>query len=491
MFSSNKHPNMTGPTRHFREPRLPEGFDTLEVRNMRVHAAESFFKIFQDLARGSVVIDRNARITWIDEKYIQFLGLPPGVDLIGRPLCEVVKNTRMPEVLTSGIAIPFDIMETRNGWCVVSRFPLFDGNGQVVGGFGFVMFGDLEPLRSVTQRIQALKTDLHVTQRKLEVLRRSKYNFSQFVGNSEAVAVTKRQARLAAATDSTILLLGETGTGKELMAQAIHAASRRAAGHFVGINVAAIPEELMEAELFGVKYGAYTGADKNGRIGKLALAHEGTLFLDEVADMPLQIQVKLLRALQEREIEALGSNVVNRVDVRVIAASSRNLESLVQDGRFRADLFYRLNVVPLVIPPLRERRDDIPLLSEVLIEDICKHQGIPVKEIERDAVRALQRYSWPGNVRELRNVLERACVLSTNHSLKEEDFLDLCMRETAPKPVAGGSLVEALEELERKMIMEAWEKYRGNKLQVAKALKISRSNLYAKLHRYGMVMCRS
>ena len=186
------------------------------------------------------------------------------------------------------------------------------------------------------------------------------------------------------------------------MAQAIHAASRRANRHFVGINVAAIPEDLMEAELFGVRYGAYTGADKKGRVGKLALAHGGTLFLDEVADMPLQIQVKLLRALQEREIEALGSNCVTQVDVRVIAASSRDLVALVNEGKFRADLYYRLNVVPLTIPPLRGRVDDIPLLCEVLIEDICKTQSIGVKEISNEAVTKLQAHNWPGNVRELR-----------------------------------------------------------------------------------------
>ena len=493
MLSASKPGDSLTPqalTHHGSKP-LPDGFSSLEVRNMHVHAAESFFKIFQDLACGSVVVDRHARITWIDEKYVAFLGLPPGADLTGRPIGEVVENTRMPEVLSEGKAIPFDVMETKNGWCVVSRFPLFDGNGAVVGGFGFVMFGNLEPLKSISQKIEALQTDLHTTRSKLEALRRSKYNFSQFVGNSEVAAAVKRQARKAATTDSTVLLLGETGTGKELMAQAIHAASRRANRHFVGINVAAIPEELMEAELFGTKYGAYTGADRNGRLGKLALAHEGTLFLDEVADMPLQIQVKLLRALQEREIEALGSNAVMKVDVRVIAASSRNLPALIEQGSFRADLYYRLNVVPLVIPPLRDRPDDIPLLSEVLIEDICKCQRISVKEIDKDAIRALQAHSWPGNVRELRNVLERACVLSANHVLASEDFDDLLNGETAAKTApAECSLSAAVQELERKMILDAWERSHGNKLRVAKMLRISRSNLYAKLQEYGITAQR-
>jgi transcriptional regulator with PAS, ATPase and Fis domain len=492
MLSDRKHRNLSlrPPLTPDVKP-LPEGFDAFEVRNMQVHAADSFFKIFQDLACGSVVVDRNARITWIDEKYIAFLGLPPDINLIGRPINEVVENTRMPEVMRESKAIPFDVMETKKGWCVVSRFPLFDGNGVVVGGFGFVMFGDLEPLKSISGKIEALRSDLHSARSKLEALRRSKYNFAQFVGSCDAVSAVKRQARKAAASDSTILILGETGTGKELMAQAIHAASRRANRHFVGINIAAIPEELMEAELFGVKYGAYTGADRSGRVGKVALAHEGTLFLDEVADMPLKIQVKLLRALQEREVEPLGSNTVTCVDVRVIAASSRNLMALIEEGKFRADLYYRLNVVPLTIPPLRERLDDIPLLVEVLIEDICKSQRTAVKEIAKDAIQLLRSHAWPGNVRELRNVLERTCVLSSNHLLTAADFAEISgeysfTSPSKPATTVAHTLGNAVEQLERKLIVDAWHKSHGNKLQAAKILGISRSNLYAKLQEYGI-----
>ena len=202
--------------------------------------------------------------------------------------------------------------------------------------------------------------------------------------------------------------------------------------------------------------------------------------------MPLQIQVKLLRALQEREIEPLGSNAVTQVDVRVIAASSRNLPALIEEGRFRADLYYRLNVVPLAIPPLRERRDDIPLLCEVLIEDICKAQRLPVKEISGAAVRLLQSHDWPGNVRELRNVLERACVLSGSHVLADKDFdafhtASGFAKSSAPAP---NSLSGAVEEVERKMICDALARAGGNKLQMAKMLGISRSNLYLKLQQY-------
>jgi len=465
--------------------------DAADISTIHHRASDSCFRILQDLARGALMVDRHARITWIDEKYIDFLGLPANADVIGRHVEEVIPHTRMPEVLREGRAIPFDVMETDSGWCVVSRFPLFDDAGTVIGGFGFVMFGDLEPLKSVSQKLERLRTDLSSTRSKLEALRRSKYNFSQFVGNSNAAAAIKRQARAAASTDSTIMICGETGTGKELLAQAIHAASSRADRHFVGINIAAIPEELMEVELFGAKYGAYTGADRNGRIGKLELAHGGTLFLDEVADMSLRTQVKLLRTLQEREIESLGSNVVTKVDVRVIAASSRDLSCLVQEGKFRPDLYYRLNVVPLNIPPLRERAADIPLLCEVLIENICKSQRISLKELDRAAIELLEMQPWPGNVRELRNVLERACVLSSRQTLSVNDFIDFLTpgqppESTIPARMSAATLGSAVGELERRMIRAAWEQTHGNKLLMAKRLGVSRSNLYKKLDLYGI-----
>jgi len=465
--------------------------DAADISTIHHRARDTFFKIFQDLARGALMVDRHARITWIDEKYIEFLGLPADAELIGRHVAEVIPHTRMPEVLHDGRAIPFDVMETDRGWCVVSRFPLFDDVGAVIGGFGFVMFGDVEILQTVSKKLESLRTDLNSTRSKLEALRRSKYNFSQFVGNSRAASAIKRKARQAASTDSTILICGETGTGKELLAQAIHAASSRADRHFVGINVAAIPEELMEVELFGAKYGAYTGADRHGRVGKLELAHEGTLFLDEVADMSLRIQAKLLRALQEREIEPVGSNTVTRVDVRVIAASSRDLAGLVQEGKFRSDLYYRLNVVPLDIPTLRERAEDIPLLCEVLIEDICKSQRIALKEIDRATIELLQMQPWPGNVRELRNVLERACVLSSRQVLTVNDLGDFLVPRHSPEPVvpernSAVTLGGAVEQLERTMIRAAWDQTHGNKLLMAKLLGVSRSNLYKKLELYGI-----
>jgi transcriptional regulator with PAS, ATPase and Fis domain len=225
-----------------------------------------------------------------------------------------------------------------------------------------------------------------------------------------------------AGTESTVLLHGETGTGKELLAQAIHAASRRTGRPFVGVNIAAVPETLLEAEFFGVAPGAYTGADRRGRDGKFVLADGGTLFLDEIGDMPLALQPKLLRALQEQEVEPLGSNQVRKIDVRVIAATSRDLGAMVAEGRFRADLFYRLNVLPIRLPPLRERLDDIEALADALLDDIARRSGLPARNLSAQALEVLSSQCWAGNIRELRNVLEQAALMTDDAVVSRGDI---------------------------------------------------------------------
>src|SRR6185369_11699897 len=226
-------------------------------------------------------------------------------------------------------------------------------------------------------------------------------------------------------SSSPVLLLGETGTGKELIAHAIHAASSRATGPLVSINIAAIPDTLLEAEFFGVAPGAYTGADRKGRDGKFKLADGGTLFLDEIGDMPLALQAKLLRVLQEQEVEPLGSNQVQRIDVRIIAATSRDLPAMVAAGSFRADLYYRLNVLPIRLPALRERAADLEALVEALAEDIARRSGLPHKSLTPDALDLLARHSWPGNIRELRNVLEQATLMTDDAVLDASHFAAL------------------------------------------------------------------
>jgi transcriptional regulator with PAS, ATPase and Fis domain len=322
-----------------------------------------------------------------------------------------------------------------------------------------------------------------------------------------------------ATTDSTVLLLGETGTGKELLAHAIHAASRRAARPFVGVNIAAVPDTLLEAEFFGVAPGAYTGAERRGREGKFKLAHGGTLFLDEIGDMPLALQSKLLRALQEQEIEPLGSNRVERVDVRIIAATSRDLTAMVEAGQFRADLYYRLNVLPIRLPALRERIDDLEALVEMLAEDIARRSGLPHKGLTPEALDLLASQPWPGNIRELRNVLEQATLMTDDAQLGPRHFASalrpmpppakepapasesaeraLAAPATSAAPSAGGDIAaaaaaqlpprplpEQVAELERAAIAAALRATAGNRMAAARLLKISRAAFYDKLARW-------
>jgi transcriptional regulator with PAS, ATPase and Fis domain len=348
----------------------------------------------------------------------------------------------MHRVLETGKPILIDLLTNRAGTFVVSRIPLRDAQGQVIGALGIVLFDQPETnLQPLIAKFSLLQRDLDEARKELaaqrsqsrSVGRHSKYTLASFIGSSAAAVEVKRQARRAAQSTSPVLLLGETGTGKELLAHGIHAASPRASGPFVGVNIAAVPETLLEAEFFGVAPGAYTGADRKGRDGKFKLADGGTLFLDEIGDMPLALQAKLLRALQEGEIEPLGSNRLIPFDARIVAATSRNLRQLVEEGKFREDLYYRLNVMPIYVPPLRERRSDMPALVEVLVEDIAARNGLQVPEVSAAALDLLAAQSWRGNIRELRNVLEQAAMAVEGGALGRSSW-----RTAAPRADGGG-----------------------------------------------------
>lgn len=477
-------------------------------------AARSMFDLFANASEGMMLVDRQARVVWINEQYKRFLpalGFERVEDFVGHPVASVVQNTQMHHVLESGKPILIDLLTNRAGTFVVSRIPLRDNLGEVIGALGIVLFDHAETsLQPLVGKFALLQRDLDDARRELASerisqrmsqrngQRQSRYTFASFVGASPAAVEVKRQARRAAQTASPVLLLGETGTGKELLAHAIHASSARADGPFISLNIAAVPDTLLEAEFFGVAPGAYTGADRKGREGKFRLAHGGTLFLDEIGDMPLGLQAKLLRALQEGEIEPLGSNKLIPFDARVIAATSRDLTRLVREGHFREDLFYRLNVLPIRVPPLRERREDIPALVEVLGEDMALRGGAQPPELSDAALSLLSAQVWRGNIRELRNVLEQATMRSDSHRI-DVSQLTAVLRESgvaqlepsaAPAPpgaVAGAinatlrPLGEQVAELERHAIAAAMTAVRGNKVAAARMLGISRATLYGRL----------
>ena len=473
----------------------------LDAQGILELAARSMFQVFSSISQGMFLVDRTGRIVWVNEGYKRFLpalGFSSVDQFVGHMVEDVVPNTQMRRVLETGQAILVDLLTNRAGTFVVSRLPLRDEQtGELIGAIGIVLFDHPETtLQPLISKFAHLQRDLDDARRELASQRRTKYTLASFVGGSPAAVEVKRQARRAALSSSPVLLLGETGTGKELLAHAIHAASARARSNFVSVNIAAVPDTLLEAEFFGVAPGAYTGADRKGRDGKFKLADGGTLFLDEIGDMPLVLQPKLLRALQEAEIEPLGSNKVVPFDARVIAATSRDLAALVREGKFREDLYYRLNVLQIKVPPLRERRADIPALAEVLVEDIAIRNGTAPFDLGTDALEMLCAQRWRGNIRELRNVLEQAAMNSDGQRIEERQ-LEQVLRDAgiermppAPFPRAAAAapkgdvlrpLAEQVAELERAAIQAALAATGGNKLAAAKLLGISRAKLYERL----------
>ncbi len=458
---------------------------------------QSLLDLFDDSCEGTLAVDDQGRIAWINDKYVAFLGLKSPDDALGKPVEAIIPNSRMREVVQNGKPILLDIMMIRDQPLVVMRIPLKDDAGKVVGALGFALYDRLQRLKPLVSKFAELQWALANTQKELAQLRHTKYSISSFVGVSPVSLELKHRARRAAQLDTTVLLLGETGTGKELLAHGIHAASGRAGRPFVGINIAAVPETLLEAEFFGVAPGAYTGADRKGRDGKFKIADGGTLFLDEVGDMPLQVQAKLLRVLQEQEIEPLGSNTIIKVDVRVVAATSHDLKQLVADGKFRSDLYYRLNVLPIVLPPLRERVGDLDALCEHLLEQIATRTGMPQRELTPSARTFLASYSWPGNVRELRNALEQAGMVTDSIGLSAEDFASILQvdaneevstatPENAPAATIR-PLAESVAELEKNVIRSVLTNTGGNKALAARLLGISRATLYQKIDDFKLM----
>jgi transcriptional regulator with PAS, ATPase and Fis domain len=287
-------------------------------------------------------------------------------------------------------------------------------------------------------------------------------------------------------TQSTVLIRGESGTGKELFAQAMYVESRRNGGPFIKVNCAAVPENLLESELFGYKEGAFTGAKKGGQVGKFELAHKGVIFLDEIGDMSLNMQAKLLRVLQEKEIERLGDAKPRHVDVRVIAATNRNLEEMIGRGEFREDLYYRINVVTLNIPPLREREGDLDMLISYFIEKFNRQFGIRVEGVDGESRQLLLNHRWPGNVRELENVVERAFNLLEGNVIEREHLPLYLQNARKHGKIHQGGLPKMIDEIEKEAILDTLERCAGNKLQAAESLGISRAGLYKKMKRYNL-----
>ncbi|MFN2414971.1 MAG: sigma-54-dependent transcriptional regulator [Pyrinomonadaceae bacterium] len=414
---------------------------------------------------------------------------PDAVDLLRRERVDVVIcDLHLPPDLT-GIEEGLAVVEAARGERPAVPVVVITGsdNKQAAleavrrGAYGFFQkpFDEEEVSHIVAQaaRVRCLESEVLKLRSELKMHR----GFGRFVGTSAALEHTLKQARAVADTSATVLITGDNGTGKEVLARAIHEESARSDRPFVAVSCAALPESLIESELFGHVKGAFTDA-KSDRVGRFGLADGGTLFLDEIGELQPSVQVKLLRVLQERVIERVGSNQPVKVDIRLIAATNRDLEQAVKDGRFREDLFYRLNVVPLRMPALRERREDIPLLATHFAAKAAEKHDRPPAALDPALADALQEYDWPGNVRELENLIERLVVLTQGARLGVE-FLPEKMHRSAPSPSAAAACDETTLEgatlaLRRRMVVGALQAEGGNRVAAARRLGISRSYLH-------------
>lgn len=357
-----------------------------------------------------------------------------------------------------------------------------------IGAYDYVMKPlDFDALVLVVHRAMERQSLLEEV-RTLRSVLDQRYGFENIVGRSKNFLRVLDQAARVAQRDTTVLIQGETGTGKELIARAIHNNSRRKNKAFVAINCGAIPKDLVESELFGYVRGAFTGAVAN-KEGRIEAADGGTLFLDEVGELPLEAQVKLLRVLQEGELPKVGATGQVRVDVRIVAATHRNLAAMVEDGTFREDLYYRLTVVPLQIPPLRERPQDVPELIDTLFKRAKERHNLPDARLSPSVLQRLTAYRWPGNVRQLENVLERLLVLSASDLITEEDLPEDLQRASASTGLLWLSLPEdgvSLESIERELISRALERFEGNQTHAARYLDISRRTLIYRMEKHGL-----
>jgi transcriptional regulator with PAS, ATPase and Fis domain len=449
---------------------------------------DGFFKTLMDnMQIGVIVSDANGFIIYMNDTYARFLDLDP-VQQIGRHATEVVANSRLHIVAETGKAEINYPHRFKDIGFLVHRVPIRE-RGRVVAVLGLVLFDSASTASRLAEDLSFLETKLNLYENELASLRSTRYTFDSIIGLSDAIMSLKSEALKASGNKLPVLISGESGTGKELFAQAIHHASSRKPYPFVRINCAAIPKDLLESELFGYEKGAFTGAGAEGKPGKFELAHHGTMFLDEVGDLPFEMQPKLLRIIEEKEFERVGGTRLIRSDFRLIAASNQNLEKMSNDGGFRKDLFYRLNVISLNIPPLRQRREDIIPLAQHFLKQITRDAALLEVKLDPMAEKALQDYDWPGNVRELSNILER-----TVSSIGRNTILrsDLSFYLTQDRSISSGrnpnSLKEVHDRAEKEAILFALEQTHNNKSKAAKMLNINRTLLYKKMARHNIAL---
>lgn len=439
---------------------------------------EIIVAITENLFYGLVIVNQEGIITHLNNNYCRFLQINKS-NAIGKHVTEIIENTRMHYVIETQKPELFSPQYVRGNYMVANRIPLIS-DGEIIGAVGVVLFRDMHDLSTLNSEIKHLLTEVEFYKNQLKKQTGIRYFIHDIIGSSEQILEIKEQIKKIAPSDITALITGESGTGKELIAHSIHQLSNRSEKPFISVNCAAIPEDLFESELFGYEAGAFTGAKTGGKQGKFQLAQGGTLFLDEIGDMPLNSQVKLLRVLQEGEIQTLGGTAPLKINVRIIVATNRPLEELVAEKLFREDLYYRINMINLHLPPLRERHDDILILANYLLTKTAEKMKKRVTSFSDDVIDLFLTYDWPGNIRELENLIQSAVLLTDSEIIKRDNLSRLPINKSNESHKITTTLADALRQTEKQTIANAL-KINNNKKEVAVSLGISLSTLYEKI----------
>jgi len=460
-----------------------------QIAKLKKLGDEFIYALIDNPYECPIVIDNRGIIRFMSRFSNRLIDIDPD-EAVGRHIKDVIKETRLHEILKDGKARIADLLYIAGKQQVISRIPLQDLQGRILGAVGKGVFSKVSKVAELSRRIDHLSDQVQYYKQRVADLKGG----ATIVGRSAGIRTMKETALLAAKSNASVLITGESVTGKEVVAHFIHLSSNRSNGPFIRINCASIPRELFESELFGYEGGAFTGARSQGKPGKFELANGGTILLDEIGEMPRPMQAKLLRVLQEKTVDRLGGTRPVPADFRLIAATNRDLQEMVRKGDFRMDLFYRINILSIHAPRLRDIREDIPVLAAHLIRLLNEEMGWGASAVSPEAMDELRSYDWPGNVRELRNVIERAMIIAKQRVIRPEDLPDWIRGAGAgagSPSSAGcaqrtGNLRRILAETERQVLQDTLRQVGGNKTKAAKILGVHRTSLYEKLRAHGI-----
>ena len=453
-----------------------------------------FNTVIDSIKQSLCIVDSKCKVKYWNNAAEKFYNISKE-EIIDKDVRLFFPDALLPKVITE--QHPFeDVYNSpkKDYYIVISASPLYDGSNNLIGGISLER--DITDYIKITEILEKTTDNLALLKKEISSINHSKYSFSKIIGNNEKFKKTVELCKNISNASINILILGDSGTGKEVIARSIHNESNRK-GSFIAVNCSAIPYSLFESELFGFEGGAFTGADKKGKIGKIEAANNGTLFLDEIGDMPLDMQPKFLRVLEDGIITKLGGHSDIKLDIRIISATNKNLRDLVSEGKFREDLYYRLSSVAVALPSLRERKDDIELFVNYFLKNFCMQYGVNIPEIPEHIMNILVNYRWDGNIRELKNAIERIVIMLKSYKtytvmpdfLPEYIYASYASAETKKSEDTGLlDLNTVISNAEKKTILLALKHSKGNISHATKILNIPRTSLYYKLKKYNIIL---